>query len=68
MIQNHLKLLNVAVAAEALGLRPKTLRAWIAARRIGYVRIGGAIRIPEREVQRIIDQGTVPARKTHDNF
>jgi excisionase family DNA binding protein len=49
-------------AAAALTLKPKTIRAWIASRRIGYVRIGGrAIRIPVAEINRLIEEGTIPA-------
>jgi len=56
-----MKLLTVDEAAAALTLKPKTLRAWIASRRIGYVRIGErAIRIPAAEIDRLIDEGTIP--------
>ena len=57
------KLLTVPQAAEALTLRPKTLRAWIAARRIACVRLGSSIRIPESEIARLIGDGTIPARR-----
>jgi excisionase family DNA binding protein len=57
------KLLTTDEAAEALSLRPKTIRAWVAARRLGCVRLGRAVRIPRAEVDRVIGQGTVPARE-----
>jgi excisionase family DNA binding protein len=57
------KLLTVPQAAEALSLRPKTVRAWIAARRLAIVRLGGAIRIPAGEIDRLIEDGRIPARE-----
>jgi excisionase family DNA binding protein len=53
--------LTVREAAAALSLSVHTLRFWIATRRIGYVRLGRAIRIPASECERIINEGTVPA-------
>ena len=40
-------LLTVAQAAERLGLKPATIRFWIWRRKIRFVRIGRAVRIPE---------------------
>jgi excisionase family DNA binding protein len=57
------RLLAIPEAAEALSLRPKTIRAWIAARRIGCVRLGSAIRVPVSEVERLINRGTIPAKE-----
>jgi excisionase family DNA binding protein len=52
---------TVRQAAEALGLSAATIRAWIRQRRIGYLRLGRAVRIPESEIRRIVDRGMVPA-------
>lgn len=52
---------TIREAAEELGLSPATIRAWMRQRRIGYVRLGRAVRIPINEIHRIIDEGTVPA-------
>ena len=52
---------TVSEAAEELGLSVHTIRAWIADRRISYLRLGRAIRIPAAEIRRIIEQSTVPA-------
>lgn len=57
------KLLTVNEAAGSLGLAPVTLRAWIAQRRIGVVRLGRAVRIPLSEIDRLIERSTVPARE-----
>lgn len=60
--QTHSRLLTVPEAAEALGLRCATIRAWIYRRKIPYVRVNGrAVRIAAAEVYRIIARGTVPA-------
>ena len=48
-------------AAEELGLSIHTIRAWIANRKIGYVRLGRAIRIPAAEIRRLLDANAVPA-------
>jgi excisionase family DNA binding protein len=55
------KFLTVAQAAEALNLSPFTIRAWIARRQIGVVRLGRSVRIPVSEIERLTTQGTVPA-------
>jgi excisionase family DNA binding protein len=63
-MQTRSKLLTIAEAAEELSLKPKTLRAWIAQKRVTVVRPGGwTVRIPETEVDRIIAEGTVKAIK-----
>ena len=56
------KLLTVAESAHELGLKPGTIRAWIAQRRIGVVRLGRAVRIPVQEIERLIVEGTMPAK------
>jgi excisionase family DNA binding protein len=55
-----IELLTVLEAAESLTLKPKTIRAWIGARRLGVVHLGRAVRIPHTEIVRIIDEGTIP--------
>jgi excisionase family DNA binding protein len=59
-------MLTVKQASERLGLRESTLRAWIAQRRIGIVRLGRAVRIPSDEVERLIAENTIPARKSRN--
>jgi excisionase family DNA binding protein len=56
-------LLRVDDAAMALGLSPKTIRDWIAQRRLSFVRLGRAVRVSESEIQRLIEIGTVPAKR-----
>ena len=52
---------TVEEAATALGLSVSTLRAWVATRRIGFCRLGRAIRIPEAEIERLVERGFIPA-------
>jgi excisionase family DNA binding protein len=62
MTKERIQLMSVEAASEALGLKPPTLRAWMARRRIAFVRIGRRVCIPNDEVDRIIRIGYVPAR------
>ena len=58
------RLLRVEEAADLLAVKPSTIRAWLLRRRIGKVRIGQrAVRIAASEVERIISEGTIPARE-----
>jgi excisionase family DNA binding protein len=57
------KLVKVPDAAEILALSPKTLWQWIGERRIGVVRLGRAVRVPLSEIERLMEEGTTPARR-----
>lgn len=61
-------MLSVEEAAQELGLKPSTIRAWILRRRITYVKLNRAVRIPRAEVERIIREGTIPARQMRDEM
>jgi excisionase family DNA binding protein len=54
------RLLNVQQAATRLGLKEKTIRQWIALRKIQYIKAGAAVRIEQSEINRIIRSGTKP--------
>ncbi len=57
------RLLRVSEAAELLAVRESTVRAWLLKRRLGKVRVGRrAVRIPFTEIDRLIAEGSVPAR------
>ncbi len=56
------KPLTVRETAEALNLSQATIRAWLARRKLGYLRLGRAVRIPTSEIRRLVDEGTVPPR------
>ena len=49
--------------AEAVGLRPATVRQKIWRRELEFVRIGRAIRFKPETAEKLIDAGTVPARE-----
>jgi len=54
-------LLTVEQFAEAVGLRPATVRQKVWRREIEFVRIGRAIRFKPETAEKMIDAGTVPA-------
>jgi len=53
---------TVEEAAEELNVAKSTVRAWISQRRIGSVRFGRSVRIPAREIERLMESGFTPAR------
>jgi len=58
------ELLRVSQFAESGNIRESTVRAWILQGKISIVRLGGrAVRIPRSELDRLISEGTVPARR-----
>lgn len=58
----HDRLLRVPEAAHRLGVREKTIRRWIFLRKLTYLKVGRAVRISERQIERIIQRGTVRRR------
>jgi excisionase family DNA binding protein len=54
---------TVKEAAEELNVSPSTIRAWIAQRRLGVVRLGRAVRVPSEEIRRILEAGFIPAAR-----
>lgn len=58
-----MRLLTIPEAAERLRLRPKTLRFWIWTRKIEFVKVGRSVRLREDAVERLIEQGTIPAKR-----
>ena len=52
---------TIGEAARELNLSPHTIRAWIAQRRIGCVRLGRSVRVPRGEIERLLIAGQVPA-------
>ncbi|MCO5142091.1 MAG: helix-turn-helix domain-containing protein [Oligoflexia bacterium] len=45
------KLMTVEELADALGLRPQTIRNWVAMRRLPYLRIGGKTRFRRESLE-----------------
>lgn len=62
----NVKLLTVAEAAEALRIKPATIRAWVLRRRISSFRVGRAVRIPADEIDRVLRNGLRPAREPQE--
>ena len=57
------KLLTVQQVAERLNLKPVTVRFWIARRELSAIHLGKrALRIPESEIEKLVERGFVPAR------
>ena len=54
---------TVEQTAEELNLSRATIRAWIAQRRLGHVRLGRSVRIPAAEIRRVLEVGYVPASR-----
>ena len=59
-------LLTVDQAAELLGLKASTIRAWLSRRKLPRVNCGRAVRIPAESILEFIEQNTIPARKPSD--
>jgi excisionase family DNA binding protein len=50
--------------ADELHVSPKMIWNWIALRRLAVLRVGRSVRIPETELTRLIEEGSVPARRS----
>jgi excisionase family DNA binding protein len=61
IIEESGNLLTVPQFAERLHIAEVTARKRVARREVTHVKIGRAVRIPESEVERIIQAGMVPA-------
>lgn len=58
------KMLRVRDAADMLAVRETTVRKWMLLRKIAYCKLnGGAVRIAQSEVERLLADGHVPARE-----
>lgn len=56
-------MLTVSEVATRLGLKPATIRVWIARREIGHCKLGRAVRVPEAEIERLVRENLIPARQ-----
>ncbi len=56
------KLLKITEFAELLGVTNSCVRRWVLERRVGVVKVGRLVRIPDTEYERIIEEGTRIAR------
>ena len=58
------KLYKVQQAAEIWNVSVKCAWNWIAQERVGVVRLGRSVRIPQSEIDRLIEEGFTPARQS----
>jgi excisionase family DNA binding protein len=63
-----MKLYRVSEAADITGLSLATWRSWILHRRVGVVRLGRSVRIAQEELDRIVREGTTPARRAETGY
>ena len=61
-----LKLLSVTQAAEILGVRESTIRAWLLRRVLPRVKCGRAVRIPAQAIEDFVARNTTPAKEPRD--
>ena len=59
----EMKLYRVSEASEITSLSLATWRSWILHRRVEVVRLGRSVRISQEELDRIVREGTTPARR-----
>ena len=59
------RVVSVPEAAQLLGLRPSTLRAWISQRKIAFVHLGHRVVIPMEAIDDLLLRGFVPAKDRH---
>jgi len=60
-MQNEAKaeqLLTIPEAALRWRVKERTVRRWLRLRKVTFVKIGSLVRIPEREIDRVICEGT----------
>ena len=56
------QLLTSKQFANAIGVTEACVRKWRLLRKINVVRLGRLVRVPRTEVQRVIEDGAIPAR------
>jgi excisionase family DNA binding protein len=62
MSKSEVTLLSVPQFANALGVTPACIRRWILERKITTVKLGRLIRVPDSEIERLVNSGLRPAR------
>jgi excisionase family DNA binding protein len=56
------KLLRLEECAERTGHRVSTWRAWILDGKIPYYKVGGSVRVAERDLEELLKSARIPAR------
>jgi excisionase family DNA binding protein len=62
-MEANMRLLTVSETAERLGMKPATIRLWLAKRKLPRVNCGRAVRIPAEAVEQFIEKNTIPAAR-----
>lgn len=62
-MEGNKKYLSVREVANLIGMAEITIRTWCASRYLTYVKLGRSVRIPIAEVDRLVSEGLVPARR-----
>jgi len=52
---------KVPEVAVKLSISEKTVWAWIGAHRLGVYRVGRSVRVADKEIERILSEGYMPA-------
>jgi excisionase family DNA binding protein len=60
------QLLSIPEFAKVLGVTHSCVRRWVLERRVSFVKIGRLVRIPAAELDRLIAEGTRPARQSSE--
>lgn len=60
------ELLDVKEAAAMLRLKVSTVRAWILARKLPYVKLGGRVLFRREDLEAFIAASLVPAKHDHE--
>ncbi len=62
-------LLNIAQAAQLLGVKPQTLYLWVSQKRIAYRKIGRLVRFTMRDLEDYVErQRQLPVGSDHERF
>lgn len=57
------RLMNTKEAATLIAVKPSTLRAWVLARKIPFVRVGRLVRFKQSDLLALIETNSVPVRE-----
>jgi excisionase family DNA binding protein len=55
------RLVTLPEAADRLGVKVNTIRAWIYRRSVPYTKIGRSVRLSEATIESLIERGSRPA-------
>ncbi len=62
-MKSELSLLSIPEFAAALRVTPACVRRWKILNKVAYTKVGRLVRIPSTEVNRLVTENFVPARR-----